>query len=206
MTAKSLRIRALAVAAVLSVTLAPAVLAQPVPDTPQFDASGRMAFPANYRDWVFLSSGMDMSYTQAPEMADQHMFNNVFVQRFAYEAFRKTGVWPDGTILMLEARGGASKGSINKRGVFQTGEIMGLEAHVKDTARFTGGWAFFGFGGAGVPAQQIPYAAACYSCHQAHAAADTTFVQFYPTLLPIATKLGTLSAPYLAETAPAKGQ
>jgi hypothetical protein len=30
---------------------------------------------------------------------------------------------------------------------------------------------------------------------------DTTFVQFYPTLLPIATTKGTLAAPYLKETA-----
>jgi aspartate oxidase len=30
---------------------------------------------------------------------------------------------------------------------------------------------------------------------------DTTFVQFYPTLLPVATKKGTLSAAYLQEEA-----
>ena len=40
-------------------------------------------------------------------------------------------------------------------------------------------------------AYAVPYAAACYACHQITAAADTTFAQFYPTLLPIATKLGT---------------
>jgi hypothetical protein len=74
---------------------------------------------------------------------------------------------------------------------------MGFEAHVKDGAR--GGWAFFGFDG-DKPAQMIPTSASCYSCHQAHAAVDTTFVQFYPTLLPIATKLGTLSPSYIAET------
>src|SRR5665213_585570 len=96
--------------------------------------------------------------------------------------------------------GGASKGSINRLGVFQTGEVMGLEAHVKDTARFKGGWAFFGFAG-DAPARQIPYGASCYSCHQAHAAADTTFVQFYPTLLPVATKLRTLNPAYVAEAA-----
>jgi hypothetical protein len=36
----------------------------------------------------------------------------------------------------------------------------------------------------------------CYSCHEQHGAVDTTFVQFYPTLLPIATQKGTLSAAY----------
>jgi len=133
-------------------------------------------------------------------MADAHMFDNVFAPRAAYDVFRRTGVWPDKTVLMLENRGAASKGSINRLGQFQTGDVMGLEAHVKDRARFKGGWGFFGFDG-GRPARQIPYAAACYACHQAHAAADTTFVQFYPTLLPIARKLGTLNPAYVAETA-----
>jgi len=41
----------------------------------------------------------------------------------------------------------------------------------------------------------------CYSCHREHAAVDTTFVQFYPTLLPIAKHKGTLSAAYQKEEA-----
>ena len=132
---------------------------------PQYDAAGKMIFPADYREWVFLSSGMDMSYSDAPAMPGQHMFNNVFVPRAAYESFLKTGVWPDKTVLLLEGRGGAGNVSIAKRGVVQTQEVMGIEAHVKDTARFQGGWAFFGFDG-DKPAEMIPYTASCYSCHQ----------------------------------------
>jgi hypothetical protein len=45
----------------------------------------------------------------------------------------------------------------------------------------------------------IPTSADCYSCHAQHAAVDTTFVQFYPTLLPVATGKHTLSASYLKE-------
>ena len=45
----------------------------------------------------------------------------------------------------------------------------------------------------------IPEKADCYACHQSHAAVDTTFVQFYPTLLPLAEAKGTLSATYRAE-------
>jgi hypothetical protein len=164
---------------------------------PHYDAGGRLLFPADYREWVFLSSGLNMSYNPDPAMAGMDMFGNTFAPRAAYEAFKKTGVWPDKTVLLLENRGGATKGSINKKGQFQTAQVMGVEAHVKDTARFKGGWAFFGFDGE-KPAVQIPYAASCYACHQAHAAADTTFVQFYPTLLPIATKLGTLNPGYVA--------
>ena len=180
-----------------------ASLAAPAADDaalPRYDAAGKLLAPADYRDWVVLSSGVDMSYSAAPAMAGGHMFDNVFAPRAAYLAFKRTGVWPDKTVLILENRGGATKGSINKQGLFQTGEVMGMEAHVKDTARFDGGWGFFAFDGA-APAAQIPYAASCYACHKAHAAADTTFVQFYPTLLPIATRLGTLNPAYVAETA-----
>jgi hypothetical protein len=169
---------------------------------PQYDASGKMVLPTDYREWIFLSSGMDMSYSEGPA-PDHHMFNNVFVPRAAYLSFLKTGVWPDKTVLLLEGRVGAGNVSIAKRGVVQTGEVMGIEAHVKDTARFNGGWAFFGFDG-DKPAEMIPTSASCYSCHQQHAAADTTFVQFYPTLLPVATKLGTLNPAYVAETGKSK--
>jgi hypothetical protein len=45
----------------------------------------------------------------------------------------------------------------------------------------------------------LPKEMDCYSCHEQHAAVDTTFVQFYPTLLPIAKAKKTLSAAYLKE-------
>src|SRR6202044_3780164 len=105
------------------------------------------------------------------------------------------GPWPDGTLLVLESREGTGKGSINQHGKFQSGEPLGVEVHVKDTKRFKGDWAFFAFKGV-QPAQMIPMTAECYSCHQEHAAVDTTFVQFYPTLLPIATLRRTLSPNY----------
>lgn len=162
-------------------------------DTPHYTADGRLLFPANYREWVFLTSSIDMSYSDRPV----HQFDNVFVPRAAYRAFMKNGVWPDQTVLILENRGVSSNGSITRSGQFQTGAVTGLEAHVKDAARFEGGWGFFGFNDARQPADLFSYDAACYSCHRQHAAADTTFVQFYPTLLPVATRLGTLNPLYV---------
>jgi hypothetical protein len=102
--------------------------------------------------------------------------------------------------LVLESRGAESKGSINKAGHYQSGAVMGLEVHVKDESRFPGKWAFFDVANES-KATLFPQGAACYSCHADHAAVDTTFVQFYPTLLPIAQKAGTLSANYLKDIA-----
>jgi hypothetical protein len=186
-------------AAALLLCAAAAAPALANPDAATYDTDGRLIPPAEYRDWVFLSSGMDMSYSESASTADAHVFDNVFAPPAAFLVFKRTGLWPDKTLLMLENRGAKTKGSINRLGLFQTGEIIGLEAHVKDAARFKGGWGFFAIQGQKA-AKQIPYTAACYSCHEAHGAADTTFVQFYPTLLPVATRLGTLNPAYAAET------
>jgi len=156
-----------------------------------YTPDGRLKFPTNYRQWIFLSSGLDMSYRERPDMKDHSMFDNVFVDPVAYQGFLRTGTWPEQTQLVLEVRGATEKGSINQRGKFQSAELMGVEVHIKDSRRFPGGWAFFGFEG-NAPARQIPTGADCYSCHQQHGVVDTTFVQFYPTLLPIATQQHTL--------------
>jgi Cytochrome P460 len=167
---------------------------------PVYSEDGRLSLPENYREWVYLSSGFDMSYSPM-SMTGHHMFDNVFVEPGAYKAFVATGTWPDKTVLVLEVRGAKDKGSINKNGNYQDSHVMGREVHVKDTARFPdNGWAFFGFD-SGTSAKMIPRTADCYSCHAEHAAVDNTFVQFYPTLLPIATVKGTLSAAYKAESA-----
>jgi len=164
-------------------------------DESAYAADGKLNFPTNYREWVFLSSGLDMSYSKLPDMSGHSMFDNVFADPVSYHEFLQTGTWPEGTILVMEARGATGKGSINQHGKFQSGDLMGVEVHTKDTKRFPGGWGFFAFGGT-EPAQQIPTSADCYACHQQHGAVNTTFVQFYPTLLKIATAKKTLSPNY----------
>lgn len=197
-------------AAVLAATVLVSLLAlnqsatAPSTNVPQYTADGQLKLPENYREWVYLSTGFDMSYSAAAMGMDHHMFDNVFVNPEAYKSFLQTGTWPDKTMLALEARKAEGKGSINQKGNFQGTERMALEVHVKDEARFPGKWAFFGFDDSKT-ASMIPTGATCYSCHADHAAVDTTFVQFYPTLLPIAKSKGTLSAPYQKESASAKG-
>ena len=78
--------------------------------------------------------------------------------------------------------------SINKNGRVQT-KVVGIEAHVKDSAR--GGWAFYGFNDGGDKGKPFPKTADCYSCHEQNGSTDTTFVQFYPTLIEPSKKMGT---------------
>lgn len=167
---------------------------------PTYTADGKLLPPTDYREWVFLSSGLDMSYNEKANASPDPVFDNVFVNPEAYRVFVQTGTWPDKTQFVLEVRGSSAKGSINHRGHFQSSDVMGMEMHVKDTTRFDGGWAFFDIEN-GAPAAPIPTTAACYACHRAHGAVDTTFTQFYPTLLPIARKQATLSEAYLKDEA-----
>ena len=175
-------------------------------DAPSYAANGDMLPPANYREWIYLSTGIDMSYSEKAAMEGGSMFDNVFVNPEAYHSFLATGTWPDKTVMVLEVRGAKDKGSINKRGRFQDTSIMGLEVHVKDEAKFPGKWAFFDFDSMQKNGTLIPAKAPCYSCHAAHGAVDTTFVQFYPTLLPLAKEKNTLSASFLKENAEPAGK
>ena len=166
---------------------------------PAYANNGDMLPPPNYREWIYLTSGIDMSYSANAMQMDHSTFDNVFVNPEAYRSFLATGTWPDKTVMILEAREARSKGSINQRGHYQAVGVMDFEVHVKDESRFPGKWAFFSFDAPDKNGTLIPAKAPCYSCHAQHGAVDTTFVQFYPTLLPIAQAKGTLSAESLKE-------
>jgi hypothetical protein len=199
------KITKLTLIAILALTFAAFLKPAPAPADsagPEYTSDGQLKLPENYRQWVYLTTGFDMSYSANPMAMDHHMFDNVFVNPESYKAFTETGTWPDKTMLVLEVRKAEGKGSINQAGNFQGGDVMGLEVHVKDEAKFAGKWAFFGFDGTKT-AKMTPIGASCYSCHQDHGAVDTTFVQFYPTLLPIAKNKGTLSSGYQKENASA---
>lgn len=157
---------------------------------PEYTREGAMVLPANYREWVFLSSGLGMTYGPVgrTDAAGNPRFDNVFASPEAYKAFLRTGSWPDKTVLILEVRSSEGNVSINTGGRVQ-GEILAVEAHVKDTARFEGGWAFFGFGKS-TRATATPRDANCYTCHTQHGAVDSTFVQFYPTLMEVVKRKG----------------
>jgi hypothetical protein len=174
---------------------APAAAAGPV-----FSASGQLTRPADYREWVFLSSGLGMTYGPAQPASDRPpLFDNVFVTRDAYRTFLTSGRWPEQTMFALEIRRADANVSINNGGRTQ-GAVAALEVAVKDTRRFPdGGWAYFDFtsrDGAVESAAPLPKSASCYACHAANTAVENTFVQFYPTLFDVAKRFGTVKATY----------
>ena len=169
--------------------------AQPPTDGPQYGNGNALVRPANYREWIFLGSGLGMTYDAS---AAGTTFTNVFVNPAAYRGFMNTGRWPDKSVFVLEFRASATDAPPNTNGRFQT-RLVGIEAEVKD-ARFADGWAFYNFrlkpeataladSAAPLAGQDV---ASCVECHSKNTAVERTFVQFYPTLLEVARAKGTL--------------
>lgn len=157
---------------------------------PQYSQQGSLLRPADYREWMFLSAGYGMNYSPGPE--GQELFTNVFVQRWAYDAFAKSGQWPEHTMFVIDERQAGSRSSINQKGHYQT-DLAGLAVEVKDTQHNPDKWAYYTFSAEGQTADPMPKNN-CWSCHEAHAAVEHTFVQFYPTLKVIALQFNTYDA------------
>jgi len=165
----------------------------PQKEAPRYTNGSDLIRPTDYREWVFISSGLGMDYTPTPGAIEAPRFGNVFVNPSSYREFMKTGKWPDKTTFVLEFRSSTSEGSINKAGRFQS-QLVGVEAEVKDS-KFPDGWAFFNFGRGNQlqeSATPLPVDAGCVECHTKNTAVERTFVQFYPTLLDVARKMKTV--------------
>jgi hypothetical protein len=129
-----------------------------------------------------------MNYS--PEPGSHEMFTNVFVQRWAYDEFAKSGKWPEQSMFVIDEREAASRSSINQKGHYQT-DLMGLAVEVKDSARNPDKWAYYGFAADSKSSGAMAHGNSCWACHDAHAAVEHTFVQFYPTLKTVAKQFGT---------------
>ena len=165
---------------------------------PRFlNTNNDIALPEDYREWIFLSSGLGMSYGAVDSArAENPRFDNVFVTPEAYRAFMKTGTWPNGTMFVLEIRQSKGSESINKSGRIQDA-VVSVEAEVKDDTRFATKWGFYTFPDGSKTGKLLPTATTeCFTCHSQHGAVDNTFVQFYPTLFEVAKKKGTVKKNY----------
>jgi hypothetical protein len=168
-------------------------------DAPNYTSDGQLKMPEHYREWIF--SQLWRGHELLPQRRNGRPFH---VRQRLRQPVRLPLLSADWHLARqdnpgVEIRRAEGPGFINKRGLSQSPEIMGMEIHVKD-AELDGGWGFFEFVTLN-SAKLIKRPASCYECHESHAAVDTTFVQFYPTLLGLSKAKGTLSAAYLKEMA-----
>ena len=147
--------------------------------------------------WVFVGSPLTPDALNGGK-ANFREFHSVYIEPSAFEHFRKTGEFANGTQIVKvrtllykgksclenDSKTGACK-AVSGWGYFN-GEYSGFELTVKDKTRFKdpGGWVYLKFGET-TPWEPVakPFpAGTCNACHDKHAADDFVFTQFYPVL------------------------
>jgi hypothetical protein len=62
---------------------------------------GKMKLPTGYREWVFIGSPLTPNALNNGKAAFPE-FHNVYVERSNFDAYMKTGTFPEGTVLVKE--------------------------------------------------------------------------------------------------------
>ncbi len=146
---------------------------------PRYADDGQLRRPEGVDRWVLVGTSLGLGYTDATE-AGPGMFHRVYLEPSAYEHFRRTGGFREGTMLALAIRRPERRVPPSRAG-WTEGELVALELAVKDGSRYAAGWAYFDFGRDRPTAPPFP-AERCAACHAEHAALDNVFTQFYPQL------------------------
>jgi hypothetical protein len=168
-----------------SVARAPATTESTAGYVAEFTSDGALVRPENYREWVYVGTPLtpnDMNNGNAPFPE----FHNVYIEPVAWEHYKETGNFPEGTTLVKELLNVGSKQAVSGAGYFM-GDFIGLEATIKSKEHFPdepGNWAYFSFG------HEYPLAdtakafpsQSCNACHENTAADDFVFTQYYPVL------------------------
>lgn len=166
------------------------------PWEPEFTAGGELLLPAAeiWREWPYVGTPLTPNALNDGR-APFPEFHSVYIDPESWAHWRRTGTFREGTVLAKElvsvlsesARPDGSTEQVSGRGYFM-GDFIGFEIAYKSAERFPdepGNWAYFSFGHHPLP--YAPSAArqsieACNSCHDASAADDFVFTQFYPIL------------------------
>lgn len=177
------------IAIVLAVVLAAALAALPAGaddnrrlDVARFDADGNLLVPDDLDEWVFVGSSLGMGYSQEDfDPGSPGMFQIARMEPAAYDAFKETGRFVDGTMIALHFYGSQNEVSINRAG-FVMDDLHFAEIHYKDSTRFPDGFNFYNVPNGASVAAEIALPNECVECHKRDGAYDGVFVQFYPAL------------------------
>lgn len=151
----------------------------------RFTDDGKLLPPTGYRKWIYVGAPVTPNDMNGGKAAFPE-FHSVYINPKSYRHYEKTGVFPDGTVVVKELISVGTKRASSGRGYFM-GEFTGLEVAVKDKTRFKdepGNWAYFSFGHE-YPLKDragVQPVANCSACHGAGADDDYVFTQYYPVL------------------------
>jgi len=159
----------------------------PDTETPKYTADGELIkfSPDVYREWIWVGEPLTPNELNPPEAAFPE-FHDVYINPTAWREWKKSGTFPDGTVMIKELTSVGSKESPSGKGYYQ-GDFTGLEHSVKDSKRFpkeAKGVGYFTFGHKYPLKKQAPQqpVANCAQCHLGNAKDDMVFTQYYPVL------------------------
>ena len=158
---------------------------------PEYTASGELKLPKNFREWVYVGSPLTPNALNNGKAAFPE-YHNVYIEPGSYAIYKKTGTFPEGTIMFKELQlaqeaqfPDGSRAEPSGRGFFP-GALNGADVTVKDTKRFaeSGGWGFFNFNHHEPKAltATLKPKSECAYCHIASAKKDQVWTQFYRPL------------------------
>jgi len=140
----------------------------------------KLVLPKGRDRWITLGVTHALSYEGD---FGGNTFNTVRMDPASYDVFVRTGAFPVGTMLDLEVRKPLTDVAPARGGQTQ-GAVVARSIHVKDEKAGPGTWTFYGYRSGGEElGTALPRSQACYSCHADHAATDTVFTQYYPTMM-----------------------
>ena len=165
--------------------------------TPEFTSDKSLKIPEGkiWREWPFVGTPLTPNALNGGQ-APFPEFHIVYIDPVSWEHYKKTGKFREGTVLAKEltrvrapdgANEDGSTDEVSGTGYFM-GEFSGFEITIKSKERYPnepGNWAYYTFGHQPEPYNQTAKtqpAKACNACHEAAAAEDFVFTQFYPVL------------------------
>ena len=148
---------------------------------------GAIRLPDNFRtDFVMLGA---WSVAGDADTGGEIGLHIVYAPKDAVDAYRQTGRFPDGTVLVKELFKGETE-SLTTGEATRAADVAGYFVMVKNDAdRFPGhplwgegwGWAFFGAADTELAATEN-FRGECLSCHEPARSTDFVYVQAYPVL------------------------
>ncbi len=104
---------------------------------PRYTPEGELLLPEGVERWVAVGSSLGLGYSVAEAELGGESFHTVLLEPGAYDRYRHTGRFPDGTMLALVIRSPAARVAPSRTGRV-AGELVGIEMAVKDTDALRG--------------------------------------------------------------------
>ncbi|MEZ8358349.1 cytochrome P460 [Vibrio splendidus] len=154
-------------------------------DYAQFTDEGSLVRPQDYREWIFAGTAT------TPKIVNNDVlfpdFQNIYIDPDSYKAWKETGTFPEGTIMVKEILDLGLTNSPVGKGFYQ-GDFRTLSAAVKSKVRYpdtVGNWNYFSFVNKKdkkLNKTAKPLGSRCSGCHEANAPEGGAFYNYFSVL------------------------